>query len=145
MGIAFYCFTHTTRSMNHNYRTSTVRPLFTINTQKTHPVHTKKKTVPNSAPATPIIMHTPRQASSSAGKGQETIILREDCRKHFNLFRQRRDFVVPVEPHACHTNHSHQVHGGVRLAEAVVRPSAKDEPVLRLLFCSTRDPSIRLE
>lgn len=48
-------------------------------------------------------------------KRQKTIILREDSCKNFDLLAQLRDLMLPVEMHAGHSNHRHEVHLRIRL------------------------------
>lgn len=87
-------------------------------------------------------LHLP---SFSRSKRQQTIIHRKNRRKNLNLLTPRRRVVRPVQQQARLADQRRQIKRRVRLAYAVMRARAEDEPILSLLLGGAGDPAVRVE
>ena len=70
------------------------------------------------------------------------VVLRKYRSKDLDRFGILRRVMFPIEMHAGHPDHGHEVELRIGLANAVMRARAKDKPILRLLFSGSRYPSI---
>lgn len=76
---------------------------------------------------------------------QEQVVHRENRGKHLDLLALWGYCMLPLVLCAELVEHEHQVEGSVCLPEAVMRASAKNKPILALLFSVACDPSHRLK